>query len=60
MCFPFKDYEEMARLRVLSWREQYPNLKEPTLTHLEAMLADVPPRKCLHFGSLIIFYVRRS
>lgn len=58
MCF--KDYDKLARLKVLEWRQRYPNLKEPTIAHLAIMISSVPRRKREKFGTLIVYYVRSS
>lgn len=58
MCL--KDYDKLARLRVLEWRLQHPDLKEPTIAHLAVVLSSVPKRKREQFGALFRFYVRQS
>lgn len=59
MCFKFKDYDKVARIKVMQWRLDYPNAKKPTVPQLTAMLADVPRKKQQQVGISIMYLTRR-
>jgi len=58
MCL-FKDYDQVARIKVMQWRLQYPNRRTPTISQLAVMLSDVPSRKREQVGIGIMHLTRR-